>query len=200
MMSEYEHRMMVRWIVTPPPHPWIGARPRTRVSTEHVPSHDGSAEVGVGLLDDAVAIVDLTARLAVHLPPKSEWEDPLVKPHAADAEWIVDALIRPGDETIERHRDSEAQLRHFSLLAQAHARTTRLKTARRSWRALLGAKRDPRVDPRRPPRGDQARGAGNEREQSNHDREHNRIARRHAEQNRRQDTGRRERQQESDAG
>jgi hypothetical protein len=65
------------------------------MATEHVPTHDRRADVGERLLDDAVALVVLAAPYAVHLPPRTEWKNRLVEPHAADAKGIVDALIGP---------------------------------------------------------------------------------------------------------
>src|SRR2546430_13606769 len=117
MMSESEHGMVEWWIAPPPPIPRIRARPRAGVSAEHVPPHDRCADISGGLLDDTVAVVHLAPGLAVRLAPEAKREDPLVQPHAAHAEWVIDALVRAGDETVERHRDPESQLRHSSLLA-----------------------------------------------------------------------------------
>src|SRR6185503_4327378 len=85
---------------------------------EHVASHDGGADVGERLLDDFRALVDLAAFHPMHPAPRRERKHPLVEPQAADAERVVHALVRPGDEAVERHRDPETQLRH----AQAGAR------------------------------------------------------------------------------
>ena len=107
--------MMVRRIISPPAHPRIVALPRAGVAAEHVPSHDSGANAGKRLLDDMIALVDVAAGQAVHGAPVCQWEGPLVETHAADAEGMVDALMWPGDEAVERHRDLKAQLRHSEL-------------------------------------------------------------------------------------
>src|SRR6266550_176934 len=42
---------------------------------------------------------------AVRLPPARLVEDPFMKAPAALAEWQLDAVVRSGDEAIQRHRD-----------------------------------------------------------------------------------------------
>ena len=112
MMSQHEHRMVVRRVWSPPSIPRRHGVPRAGMPAEHVPPHDRGAEVGDRLLDHLRALVDLPALAAVHLPEDRERKHPFMHPHAADAERIVDALIRSGDEAVERHRDLEAQPGH----------------------------------------------------------------------------------------
>ena len=80
------------------------------MAAEHVPSHHRGADVRKRLLDQCAARVDLAAFEAVHRPPDGERKDPLVQAHTANSKGIVHALAGTGGETIERHRDPEAQL------------------------------------------------------------------------------------------
>src|SRR5438034_2934641 len=96
----------------PTSHSTVSSCSMRRAAAEHVASHDRGAEVRERFLDDAIAFVDLAPGPAFHLVPEPQREDPLVQAHSADADGIVDPLIRAGDETVERHRDPEAQLRH----------------------------------------------------------------------------------------
>jgi hypothetical protein len=50
----------------------------------------------------------LAALLSVHLPEGAHRIGPLVPAVAAAAERFLEALIRTGDEAVERHRNSEA--------------------------------------------------------------------------------------------
>jgi hypothetical protein len=82
------------------------------VPAEHVAPHDGRADVGLRLVDDARALVLLAALEAVLLPPLPEREGPLVQAHAAEAERVLDALLGSGDEPVERDGDAEAKAAH----------------------------------------------------------------------------------------
>ena len=68
------------------------------------------------LLDDGRALVHLAALQALQRAPGRQREHPLVQAHAAHAERILHALVGAGDETVERHRDPEAQLGHFTSI------------------------------------------------------------------------------------
>ena len=56
--------------------------------------------------------VDLAARLTMHRAPSGEWEHPLMQPHSPDTKRVLDTLMRPGNEAIERDRNTEAKFRH----------------------------------------------------------------------------------------
>src|SRR3954454_15515626 len=92
VMGEHEHRRVVRRLGTPPAAPVL--IPLAADRPEHVPPHDvraarahepaGGRPVGVvGALVAEMPGMDLAPTLT---------------------EWIVAALVRPGDETVERDR------------------------------------------------------------------------------------------------
>src|SRR5262249_9509062 len=96
VVGQHEDRGVVWRVLAPPAGPRRIAAPRTRVAAEHVASHDHRAHVGEGRLDDRRAGVDLAALEPVHRPEGGEWERPVVQLHAADTEWVLDALVRAG--------------------------------------------------------------------------------------------------------
>jgi hypothetical protein len=69
--------------------------------TEHVATHDRRTDVHRGFLDNAIARVHLAAGLSVHLAPVLERKDPIVKPHPADAEGVIEALVWTGGKAVE---------------------------------------------------------------------------------------------------
>src|SRR6185503_17774272 len=92
------------------------------------------AEVGELLAHDAVAGVADASLLLRHLVPEARREDPLVERLAADAERLLQALIRPGDESVEGDGDAESEARRagpfglafwvaFWLAFSGHAKT-----------------------------------------------------------------------------
>ena len=75
------------------------------------PISDG-ADVRRRLLEDRGAGVDLSPLAAVRPAPGLELEDPLVQRLAAFAERVLLALVRAGDEAVERDRDLELEVPH----------------------------------------------------------------------------------------
>src|SRR5260221_3706698 len=69
VLREHEHRMVERWVDSPPPVPRFRWIPGTGVAAEHVPPHHGGSDVGKRLLDDLAALVYLSALEAVHRSP-----------------------------------------------------------------------------------------------------------------------------------
>src|SRR6266404_318161 len=114
---EYEYRVMVWRIDSPPTLPRFFGVPGARMAAEHVASHHGGSNVGQRLLYDDGTFVDLATFEALHLPPRFERKHPLVQPHATDPERVVHALAGTGDKPVKRHRDSEAQLWRGHVLA-----------------------------------------------------------------------------------
>src|SRR4029078_8627554 len=72
---------------------------------EHIPAHHRGADVLPRFLDYPSALVHLAAFLAVGLAPGGQRNHPAMEPLAALAERVLLALVRAGDETVERHRD-----------------------------------------------------------------------------------------------
>src|SRR2546423_14456989 len=107
---------MTGWILAPPPFP-VG-RPGSRTAAKHVSAHDHRANVLEHLLHDRRARVDLTALLAMCLLPGRELDRPGVQRLAANTERILQALVRPGDVTVERHSDRDSRFAHWSLVGR----------------------------------------------------------------------------------
>src|SRR3954465_1128370 len=100
VMGEHEHGRVVRRLGAPPPPPVPLPPPAGR--PEHVPPHDvraarahepaGRGRVGViGALVAEMPAMELAPTLA---------------------EWILAALVGPGDETVERYRHVARRVRH----------------------------------------------------------------------------------------
>src|SRR5215831_2444253 len=106
--------MMVWRIVAPPPVPsWV--LPWAGASTEHVAAHDCCADVVKRLPQDIVirpcfSVIGVTVKCAKGF----QFEEPIVEMLSAFTEWILEALLRPGDVSVERHRDIESQFAHDS--------------------------------------------------------------------------------------
>ena len=66
------------------------------------------------LLDDLGVGVVLAALHAVLGPPGGVVERPLVQPHAALAERVLQALVGPGEVAVERYRELAGEQRHGS--------------------------------------------------------------------------------------
>ena len=54
--------------------------------------------------------------------PGGEREGPLMEAHAADAEWVLHALVRTGDEAVERDREPAAEPGHVEGLIDVRLR------------------------------------------------------------------------------
>src|SRR5215210_5002226 len=100
VMGEHKHRRVVRRLGTPPAAPVL--IPLAADRPEHVPPHDvraarahepaGRRRVGfVGALVAEMPAMELAPTLA---------------------EWLIAALVGPGDETVERHRHVADGVRH----------------------------------------------------------------------------------------
>jgi hypothetical protein len=103
VMRQHEHRVMKRRISTPPAVPGIRLSPRARTATEHIAAHDGRANVGKFFLHHRRALVHHAAIHAMWTPPSLQREYPLVQLLAANAEWLLQTLVRTGDKPVQRH-------------------------------------------------------------------------------------------------
>src|SRR5712692_11280128 len=94
---------MVGWLLTPPTPPHL--RPWAVATAKHLAAHD----VGADILDDFIEHLRVgvagAAGLPVLLAPAHRIEQPLVQAHPADADRVVEALVGPRDEAVERDRD-----------------------------------------------------------------------------------------------
>src|SRR5580704_15024513 len=111
-MGEDEHGVVVGRVVAPPARPLLVAPGTTADRAEHVPAHHRGADVLPRFLDYPCALVHLAPLLAVGLAPGGQRNNPVVEPLAALAERILLALVRAGDETVQRDRDMTPKLAH----------------------------------------------------------------------------------------
>jgi hypothetical protein len=73
------------------------------VAAEHVTAHDDRADVLVLALYDSSAGVHHATDESGLLTPDGQLTHPHVQPFAADAEWVLFALILAGHEAVRRH-------------------------------------------------------------------------------------------------
>src|SRR4029453_13102729 len=99
-------------VVTPPARPLLVAPGTTADGAEHVPAHHPGADVLPRLLEYRCTVVHLAALLAVGSAPGGQGNHPVVEPLAALAERVLLALVRAGDETVQRDRDVTSELAH----------------------------------------------------------------------------------------
>src|SRR6185437_2991722 len=112
MVRQYEGRRVVGRIVAPPALPAL-IRPRTANRPEHVAAKDEGTEAIHGAV--CVRLIDAVRAAAAtgHFPKEARAEQPLVQLVPALAERILQGLLRPCAETIERDRKaSNAYPRH----------------------------------------------------------------------------------------
>ena len=112
VMGENEHGVVVGRVVAPPARPLLVAPGTTADRAEHVPAHHPGPEVLDRFLGYPCALVHLAALLAVGLAPGGQRNHPVVEPLAALAERVLLALVRAGDETVQRDRDMTPKLAH----------------------------------------------------------------------------------------
>src|SRR5205823_12063042 len=79
---------------------------------EHVSAHHAGADVLARFLDYPCALVHLAALLAVGFAPRGQRDHPVAEPLAALAERALLALVRAGDDTVQRDRDMTPKFAH----------------------------------------------------------------------------------------
>src|SRR6266496_429644 len=112
VMGENEHGVVVGRVVAPPARPLLVAPGATVDRAEHVSAHHAGPDVLARFLDYPCALVHLAALLAVGLAPGGQRNYPVVEPLAAVAERVLLALVRAGDEAVQRDRDMTPKFAH----------------------------------------------------------------------------------------
>ena len=79
---------------------------------EHVPAHHRGADVLARFFEYPRALGHLAPLLAVGFAPGGQRNDPIVEPLAALAERVLLALVRAGDEAVQRDRDLTPEPAH----------------------------------------------------------------------------------------
>src|SRR5205823_2919109 len=110
MVGEHVDRRVVGRVLAPPAPPRLVPRPVA--TAEHLAAHDVGAGASADLVDDLRVGVALTALFAVLTAPAVGHEDPLVQAHPALADGVLEALVGPGDEAVEGHRDVAGDCAH----------------------------------------------------------------------------------------
>src|SRR4051794_17716284 len=133
-MGEHEHRRVVRRLGTPPAAPVL--IPLAADRPEHVPPHDvraARAHEPAGRCRVGVVRALVAEMPAMHLAPTL-------------AEWILAALVGPGDETVERDRHVAGGVRHrrpfgggFAICNWRHHPNYRLSSVARAIGLPLAA-------------------------------------------------------------
>src|ERR1700680_4084556 len=104
MARQYEYRVVVRRVVSPPTLPFlVGPRPADRA--EHVAPHDRGADASVARDHEPLVDAFVAALLADHATAVTGREDPLVQPRPTDAERVVKALRRARSVPVAHDRD-----------------------------------------------------------------------------------------------
>src|SRR5256885_9025735 len=112
MMRDDKNRVMERRLLPPQAMPRLLGLPSRGMTAEHVPSHDRRADVYQLGLEHLRVLVVVAPGLAVPAPPGPKGDDPLMESFAAEAEGLLQALVRSGSVAVERHRDTQTQLGH----------------------------------------------------------------------------------------
>src|ERR1700730_898732 len=120
VMGEDEHGVVVGRVVAPPASPLLVAPGTTVDRAEHVPAHHGGPDVLARFLDYPCALIHLAALLALGLAPGGQRNYPFVEPLAALAERVLLALVRAGDEPVQRDRYVTPKLAHRASLVGGH--------------------------------------------------------------------------------
>jgi len=101
MVGEDEDRVMIGRIISPPAGPLL-VRPPSAYRPEHVAAHDRCPDPGEASGDEVVVETVLATLLPLHLQARSGLEHPGMEVLAADAEGILQALIRSGPVAVQR--------------------------------------------------------------------------------------------------
>src|SRR5207302_10795588 len=99
VMGEDKDRHVVRRVVAPPAGPAFV--PGAAAATEHLAPHDVGADIREEIADNGRVWRVGTALLALLLAPARRFEHPLTEAHPAFPNRVLQALVRPGDKTVE---------------------------------------------------------------------------------------------------
>src|ERR1700674_3369780 len=103
MVSQHENRRVVGRILAPPAAPCL--IPWAVAAAKHLAAHDVGADIREEVTDHVRIDAMRAAGLPMLLPPAGGFEYPLVQTQTIFADRVLEALVRPGDEAVERDRD-----------------------------------------------------------------------------------------------
>src|SRR5262245_26380615 len=99
VMGEHEDRAMVRRAAAPPTTPRF-VRPGAANGAEHVPAHDPGADVAGPTGREVVVNARQSPVVTMHLLERLRSNEPAVQCQPADAEGVVETLLRSSSEAI----------------------------------------------------------------------------------------------------
>src|SRR5271170_223122 len=112
VLREHEDGRVVRRAVAPPPLPRL-IWPRATDRPEHIPPEYPGADTRESALGEVVVDARRTASGAVDPLKGARREEPVVERHAADAQRILEILVRSRTEAVERDAEAiDAELSH----------------------------------------------------------------------------------------
>src|SRR6266550_6492979 len=100
-MREHEHRDMEWRVVAPPTVCPRIVLPGALTAAEHLSAHHDGAGGAQRFFDDIGVGVLLAALQAVAVAPTRGGKGPLVQEVASSAQRLLEARVRPGDESVE---------------------------------------------------------------------------------------------------
>src|SRR5678815_3124235 len=120
MMRQYEHRDAIRGLVPPPALPAL-IRPRATHGAEHVAAEYPRADVRESPRRTVVVRTGFAVLVALHVLPRSGVDKPVEQLGTADAQRMLQILVRSGAVAVDRYRERvDAQFRQdvpFGLIA-----------------------------------------------------------------------------------
>ncbi len=112
-MGEDENWNVIGWVVPPPALP-VHVRPGATNRSEHVPPEDPGTIILGAPRSEIVINPSRATFLSMHLPPSASGNYPVVQGLTADAERIVNALIRTRSVAVKRDGEAlNSDSRHF---------------------------------------------------------------------------------------
>src|SRR5262249_54370761 len=111
MVREYENFRVIGRVVPPPSFPVL-VRPRPANGPEHVPAEDPRADVVNAAHGKVVVYAGFSTVSAEHLLERPRSENPCVQRRTADAQWVLQALLRSGAIAV----DGNGEAMHTKLL------------------------------------------------------------------------------------
>jgi len=117
VMRQHEHRHVIRGFVAPPAFPAF-IRPGTADRAEHIAAENPRPDSDESFRRHLVVDIRIAAFEPVHALPRSCVEEPVEQRGPADAERILQILMRAGAVAVDRDREGvDTQLGHGNVLA-----------------------------------------------------------------------------------
>src|SRR5215216_6481720 len=106
VLSQYKRRCVIGRIGTPPASPAVVFSPGTARRSEHISTENPSADIGHAARGEVVIRTRCSAVSSGHLVKSACCSQPFMKFLAADAQWIVETLVRSGAVPVNGNRET----------------------------------------------------------------------------------------------